>query len=123
MALSRFPTFPIQAFVLVPADPQAVTEACNTIVGDTNRVLSGGLLGATEASIRQLRAWAAATGSPKYIYTIANDMAASHSDLADALLIQWDHGTKIVQGDDLDVYLAALLGGALPYPTIKGYPL
>ena len=118
----RFPTTPIQSFVLIAADTPAVTEAVNELVKDLNGVLQNGSLGADQCTNRQLRAWAADNGAPAYIYTIANDIAANHADIADTLQIQWEHGGSMTGGDDLHVYLTGLLGVVPPIAVIKGYP-
>lgn len=124
MAVGRFPTSPIQTFSLIAADTSAITENVNALVYDLNALLlTGGMLTAAQCSNRQLRTWAAANGAPLFIYTIANDMAANHADIADPIAIQWDHGDRMTEGDGLHVYLTGLLGVVPPIATIRGYPL
>jgi hypothetical protein len=77
---------------------------------------------ANSATMRQVRGWAATNGSPVYLYTISNDIATNHSDIADAIYIQWEYGSYMVTGDTLYTYLQTLLGFPPPMATIRTYP-
>ena len=61
-------------------------------------------LGVTQ---KQIRAWAASTGSPLYIYTIDN---ACPADIANIVNIQWNHGNTMAVGDPLYLFIQSTLG-------------
>ena len=60
-------------------------------------------LGATQ---KQVRAWAAANGSPLYIYTLDN---ACPADIANIVNIQWNHGNTMTVGDSLYNFIQTTL--------------
>ena len=62
---------------------------------------------AGSASQKQIRAWAAATGFPPYIYTIDN---ACPADIANTINIEWLHGNTMAVGDALYLFIQATLG-------------
>ena len=98
---------PIAGFARVPAD--AVADAFNSLIRDINAALSAiGLSASTPfVTSKQLHLWAAANGSPVYIYTLDNSVPA---DIANAVNIQWFHGNTMQQGDALYNFVKSTLG-------------
>ncbi|MDE2440031.1 MAG: hypothetical protein KGP14_03325 [Betaproteobacteria bacterium] len=77
----------------------------------TNELAQGNFIdrvnGYTIITPKQLRAWAAANGSPLYIYTLD---AACPADIADPVNIQWNHGNRMTAGDALYNFITSTLG-------------
>lgn len=80
--------------------------------------------GANAATQTQFRSWAAATGSPLYIYTIDN---ACPADIASDINIQWNHGGYMYIGDPLYLFIQSTLGFSTAqmsaaFAVMKTYP-
>jgi len=70
-------------------------------------------------TISQVKAWLAANGTPLYIYTVYNALAA---DIASTANIEWSNGTTMVRGDPLDSFIETTLGFQLNFGLIGLMP-
>ena len=70
-------------------------------------------------TIKQVRAWASANGSPLYIYTIDQAMSA---DIANPAYTIWHSGPTMKQGDALFAFISGL-GITVNIATIKNYDI
>ena len=97
---------PIRGFSNVA--PEQIVDALNQLITDINAAMySTGGAQVPYATIAQVRQWAAANGSPLYIYTIDNAMPA---DIAQTTNIIWNHGSTMKQGDALYAFIQSTLG-------------
>ena len=97
---------PIKSFSQVP--PEAIVDAFNSLIVDINAAdASLGMSQSPFVTMKQLRLWAAANGTPLYIYTIDNAVPA---DIASTVNIQWNHGNTMVYSDALYTFIQSTLG-------------
>lgn len=97
---------PIRGFSNVA--PEQIVDALNQLISDINAV--GYSVGGAQipyVTISQVRQWAAANGSPLYIYQIDNVLTA---DIANMVNIQWNHGSTMKQGDTLYNFIQSVTG-------------
>ena len=96
---------PLKQFVRI--EPADTCDAINVLIVELNNLFtSGGIIPGSTVTQKQFRAWAAANGSPVYIYTI--DQAVS-ADIADNVNIRWNHGNTMAINDALYNFIQSTL--------------
>ena len=97
---------PIRGFSNIA--PEQIVDAFNTLIADINAAMyTVGGAQVPYVTISQVRQWAAANGSPLYIYQIDNVMTA---DIANTANIQWNHGSTMKLNDALYNFIQSVTG-------------